>query len=280
MQIYEIYFEFREAFAGSRAAQVCGRDSKEFYFSKNFLQIEDSTEKYSIKSKKLQSILDQNSVYKNFSNYIIHLFLFNDYYSSYQRRNYILSGKFIEMIIYSLSISDKITEIDSSLIKEINLLINKNIVNESSKSVFTDINEFQNLSAEIHSVLYEKSDKDALNKDLSSRFTGIDIVDIHKHNENFRRIANKIPFGSEFLINERLKDENFEDDDSNEINESSNMYELDEISRAIIIWRSTFLDKIELNSISLFKILLKFFKNLDKLKKLELAFSYIKIEKK
>jgi hypothetical protein len=241
--------------------------SKLFSSMKKFQNVEISVNNYSIKAKELQIIINEDDGYKNISNYIIDLFIFNDYYSSYQRRNYIYSGKFLEMLIFSFSYPQYYNLIDKKNIDDIN-----SIIDNFKKDALEKINLFQNaesfheLNDEIYSILYDKTSQDAEHKLLSDTFNTI-LINTDKMNiKGLKKIANKIPFGSEFLTNNRYKQEYFGDDDADEVNECENKYDLTELSRNISIWRNVFLQNIELNSISLFEIIYKFFMNIEKIK--------------
>ncbi len=248
--------------------------SKSFSSMKKFHNAEISVDKHSIKAEGLQKILNEDDGYKDISNYIIDLFTFNDYYSSYQRRNYIYSGKFLESMIYSFSLHIRPNLIKKEWIVDVNNTINNfQKYNPKSVNLFQNIGAFQALNDEIYSILYDRTSEDAKDKLLSDKFNNILInVDekfIREENKNLKKIAYKIPFGSEFLTNNRYKDEKFEDDDADEINESENKYDLTELSKAISIWRNVFLGNVELNSISLFEIVYKFFENIEKIKILD-----------
>lgn len=242
-----------------------------FSSMKKFQDVEKSVDKYSIKAEGLQKILNEDDGYKDISNYIIDLFIFNDYYSSYQRRNYIYSGKFLESMIYSFSFHRIPNLVDKELTDEVNSTIN-NFSKDISESVnfFQNIDVFHTLNDEIYSILYDQNSKHTQNKVLSDKFNnlllGTNDNSIQERNKILKWIANQIPFGSEFLTNNRYKNERFEDADADEINESENKYDLIELSRAISIWRNVFLKNIELNSLSLYEIVYKFFKNIEKIK--------------
>lgn len=242
-----------------------------FSTMKKFNSAEISVDKYSIKAKGLQKILNEDDGYKDISNYIIDLFTFNDYYSSYQRRNYIYSGKFLESMIYSFSFHTISNLVDKEVIDDVN-----STINNFSKDTLKNVNFFQNLEVlhtlndEIYSILYDQNSEHTQNKVLSDKFNnllqGTNDKLIEEMNRTLKLIANKIPFGSEFLTNNRYKNEKFEDEDADEINESENKYDLTELSRAVSIWRNIFLKNIELNSLSLYEIVYKFFANIEKIK--------------
>ena len=241
-----------------------------FRLLSKFKNLEKSVDKYSIKSDGLQVILNKDYKYKDVSNYIIDLFIFNDYYSSYQRRNYIYAGKFLESIICSFSFKEDIEEITKNERDEINEIIDdflKNYDENDKKDLFQDFTKFYKLNDEIYSIIYDKNSNDATNKELSDKFNEIKgKYNFKEKVEYLKRITLKIPFASEFLHNNRYKNEDFYDDDSNEINETTNKYNLNDLSIEIAIWRSVFLDSIELNSLSLYEIIYKFFANIEKIK--------------
>lgn len=246
--------------------------TEEFRFLNKFKDLEKSVPRYSIQSKGLQTILNKDDDYNDILNYIIDLFIFNDYYSSHQRRNYIYTGKFLEAIIYSFSFDEEIKEIDDSLINKISKTIDEYLDNskDDKKDLFQDFEKFTKLNDEIYSTIYNGTCGDSDDKEFSNVFSEI------KENYNFKeredglvKIAAKIPFGSEFLHNNRYKDEEFHDDDSLDSNESTNNYNLKELSTEIAIWKKIFLNSVELNSLSLYEIIYKFFTNIEKIKSLE-----------
>ncbi len=228
-----------------------------------FNGIEKSKEQFSIKAEGLQSIINNlSNDYYDIANYIIDLFVFNDYYSSYQRRNYIYAGKFLESIIYSYSLSQKI-EISKETKKKINEYIALNL-KEKDKWSYQIL---KNLNDQVYSILYDKKDTHvhSSNKVLFEEFNSIKDIDLEDTISELKKIVKVIPFGSEFLHNNRYKEENFDDDSSDE-NESKNNYDLKDLSRAIVIWKNVFIDKNELNSLSLYEIIYKFFRNIEKAK--------------
>lgn len=258
-----------QSFEGSSYNLYKAFTSKSFSSMKKFHNAEISVDTHSIKAEDLKKIPNEDDEYKDIYNYIIDLFTFNDYYSSYQRRNYIYSGKFLESMIYSFSFHMQPTLIEKGWIVDVN-----NTINNFQKNTSKNINFFQNkdafhaLNDEIYSILYDKTSKDVLSDKFNKILINIDDEYVREGNKNLKKIANKIPFGSEFLTNNRYKDEKFEDADADadEINESENKYDLTELVRAIYIWRNVFLGNVELNSISLFEIVYKFFMNLEKIK--------------
>ncbi len=229
-----------------------------------FNGIEKSKDKFSIKAEGLQTIMNNtNNNYHDIANYIIDLFIFNDYYSSYQRRNYIYAGKFLESIIYSYSLSKKI-EISNDMKKEINEYISLNVQDKDKWSYQT----LKNLNDQVYSILYDEKDVHVPTEkeELFKKFKSMQVVDLEDTIHDLRKIAKEvIPFGSEFLHNHRYKEENF-DDDSNDENESKNKYDLKNLSRAIVIWRNVFIGNNKLNSLSMYEIIYKFFRNIEKAK--------------
>ena len=159
------------------------------------------------------------------------------------------------MLIYSFSYPQDKNFIDKKDIDDINDII-INFKNNSSEktNLFQNTEVFHAINDEIYSILYDKTSNHVKNKVLSDKFNTILINTDEMNIKGLKRIANKVPFGSEFLTNNRYKDEYFADNDADEINEWENKYDLVELSRAIVIWKSVFLENIELNSISLFEI--------------------------
>ncbi len=247
--------------------------SKDFSRMNKFKNIEISVDNFSIHGDNLQKLLKMDDNYKNISNYIIDLFIFNDYYSSHKRRNYIYSGKFLESMIYSFSIEKQEGLVEQTLINQVAEKINNySKKNEKKIDLFQNSEEFNKINDEIYSILYDKTSKDTNDKELSNKFNAIltnkDENIIKESELDLKLIANKIPFGAEFLTNNRYKKEEFQGEDAEEDYELKSTYDLGELSRAIIIWKNVFLNNIELNSISMFEIVYKFFTNIEKIKSL------------
>lgn len=245
-----------------------------------FKNIEESVKNYAIKGKSIDEALKVNNYYFNLSSYVTELFIFNDYFSSYQRRNYIFSGNFLEMIFYSFSLDynlDEINENDSSLINSmINPMKYKNSNNIVS-NILEDETSFRQLCVDIYNTLYSVTGDEKIEKVLNSenlklnkkcRELNFDKEYILKINKNFKNISTKIPFGSEFMNNKRYKEESDNVDELEYTGE--NNYDLtNEISRSIVIWKRVFCQNVKLNSLSMYEIVYKFFTNIEKLKWIE-----------
>ena len=217
------------------------------FFINSKLSTEIRENNLSIEYKNYNEI---QTTYNEIEKYIIDLFVFSDYFTQHQTKKYLFSGKFIEMMIYSISIEETIDfdDIKSKLID--NLINNINLENLLEDEGY-----------QIYSILYDKTNDDVDKKDidnleLSSFFNSYENkID----NNNLSDIANKIPFNSEFLYNKRfIDDKEMEEEDDLFIE-----YRIDDLNRELIIWKNLFCKDIKLNSLSLYEILHKFFNNFN-----------------
>lgn len=196
--------------------------------------------------------------YDDMEKYIVDLFVFSDYYTQHQTKKYFFVGKFIEMIIYSLSISEELSFEQSE----------KELINNKLKSI-----DFKSLLEEddynIYSIFYDRDNND-LEKpsENESKLSNIfNKIGLNSNDEILSEIPNKIPFNSDFLYNKRFVDSRFDDDDADLVLE----YETNELKRNLVIWKNIFCSRnLKLNSIALYEILHKFFNNFNVVKHLEL----------
>ena len=279
-ELSQLSFNDYESFEDNRYNIYKAFSSDIFSKLQKFRNIEESVKNYSIKGKSIDDALKINNYYFNLSSYITELFVFNDYFSSYQRRNYIFTGNFLEMIIYSFSLDSKLNEIKDDDISLINKMINPMKYKNSNNvliNILDDETSFRQLCIDIYNTLYSMTEYEELEKILNSenielnkkcRELNIDKEYILKINKNFKNISTKIPFGSEFMNNKRYKEES---DNLDEVEFSGeNNYDLsNEISRSILIWKRVFCQNVKLNSLSMYEIVYKFFTNIEKLKWIE-----------
>ena len=218
--------------------------SSEYFNSIEKLKLDNAKDKYSIQYKSLEEY--NENVKNNVSKYIVDLFVFNDYYSNHQRRNYIYAGKFIESIIFSL-FKNKLIDINESIINQVHTIINIDDIFKDNK-----LNEIYDDIKTIISEIVADSDNSLESK--------------------FKKISNGIPFGSDISNKkDRYKEENpIEKDGQDSENDVVLKYNLKDFTKEIIIWQNIFLKDIKLNSLSLYEIVYKFFRNLEKLKQLDL----------
>lgn len=243
-----------------------------FFKEQNKLKLDNATDKYAIQSKSLKKFINElDDKYNDLINYTMGLFIYNNYYSSYQTRNYIYSGKFVENMIYSLDKDDNIYINDFK--EEIPINIQKMITQELKRNnVFKDLDNFQSLLVEYYSTIYDY-DLSNINdsqckkimyelKDLNNSFHNLDIIE-----KDLLLIVNNTPFGSDFSTDDSNYKNDFSFNERNELNLNIE-YEVKNYSKYLVLWREIFLKNINLNSISLYEILLKFFKNLEKMKRI------------
>lgn len=188
-----------------------------------------------------KSYKKENSAANNVEKYIMDLFIFNDYYTQHQTRNYIFSGKFLEMIIFSLSIDVNVT-LDSKYLESIEEKINIDFLLKDGDS-------------EIYNYLYSGDVYNSV-KELNNT---VKIV------EKLNSINHTIPFNSEFIKNKRFND----DFDEWEEEELKFNYEINNLGVILSIWKSVFCREVKLNSISLYEIIHKFYNNYNLLKSLD-----------
>lgn len=203
--------------------------------------------------------------YDDMEKYIVDLFVFSDYYTQHQTKKYFFVGKFIEMIIYSLSISEELSFEQSE----------KELIRNKLKSI-----DFKSLLEEddynIYSIFYDKDNNDlekpSENESILSNI--FNKIGLNSNDEILSEIPNKIPFNSDFLYNKRFVDSRFDDDDADLVLE----YETNELKRNLVIWKNIFCTRnLKLNSISLYEVLHKFFNNFNVVKHLELNDTPLKI---
>jgi len=226
------------------------------FFKNSKLSLEQKSDNLVISNKNLKEFTKKESDYNDEEKYIASLFIFNDYYTQHQTKNFLFAGKFIEMLIYSLSITQDIDllEVEEQLTNMIN--------NES----FDDL--LKNKDYEVFNVIYDADSKDIENEsniELSNYFNMIEIEDTKKE---LQKIVIKIPFNSLFTENKRyLSDEN----SANDEDEVSLSFDTKEIYRDIIIWKNVFVsNNLKLNSPLIYEILHKFFNNYNAIKSLKL----------
>ena len=222
-------------------------------FKNNQINKEEKNKNLVIEYRNLQKY----SNYENIEKFIIDLFVFKDSISEHQTKNYLYSGKFIEMLIYSFSISQSIDIKYEAEQKIKDLLENINLDYIIKKKDFL-----------LYSILYDSHSNhvDIGNKKLSEYFSNleINIPENHKLDD----ILNKTPFN--FNDNELFNDESESEDEELLINNKdkellkNEMY--DEIFRKMIIWKNIYCKNIMLNSLSLMKIIEKFFNNYNQMK--------------
>jgi hypothetical protein len=259
-----------EAFSGNQYS-LYKAFSNSIFSSLKKLKLDNANDKFAIQRESLsREIKEEDKNFNNISNYIIDLFVFNNYYSSYQSRSYIYAGKFIENIIYSLNKFDVREFISDSMINQVHNYIDINI---DFEKLFKKDNLF-NLNAEIYTIIYESiSDVSSKNNiELQSLYVNAKKLitenfkdKIKEYEIKLKNITNKVPFGSDFSKNKSKYLKESDNSEEEEFNLKIS-YDLEEYSKDLIIWQNVFLDKVKLNSISMYEIIYKFFRNIEKIK--------------
>lgn len=245
--------------------------SSDLFSSIKKLKLDNSNDNFALQKESLSKEIKVKDVnYNNRSNYIIDLFVFDNYYSSYQSRSYIYSGRFIETIIYSLNKFEVKEFISESMINKVHEYIDNEL---NFDSLFKKDKLF-NLNAEIYSIIYERDDinKSEIDNKLQLLFSdGKDMIEekfeekINEYELDLKKITNKVPFGSDLSRNKNIYLDESDNLEEEEFNLKIN-YDLKEYSKDLILWQNVFLDEVKLNSISMYEIIYKFFRNIEKIK--------------
>lgn len=206
-----------------------------------------------------KSYKEAKTKYDDIEKYILDLFIFSDYYSQHQTKKYFFVGKFIEMIMYSLSISENLHFEQTE----------KELITNKLKSInFKYLLEGDDYN--IYSIFYDSDNKDLVTptEDESKLSSIFNQISLSEYDDILSEIPNKIPFNSIFMYNKRFVDTAIDGDELDLLLE----YKTDELKRKLIIWKNIFCSKdLKLNSISLYEILHKFFNNFNIVKHLELS---------
>lgn len=234
-------------------------------FKDSKLNIEKGKNNISIHYKSFPNINNFN--YKG--KFTADLFVHHNYYTeSNKTKKHLFSGKFLELIYFSLNF-DKNIDLLSLKDKE------KYKINEKyeelffkNKLSFNELKEMffsKNLEINQDSSIIDNN----LIEELSNCFNYQDLFD-ENDIDTMNRISYKIPFNSEFSKNKNFKKENeenedLEDDNTNVIVKHSND-DLCKLLLEILIWKKIFITNIKLNSLSLYETMHKFFNNLAILK--------------
>ena len=207
---------------------------------------EEKTEKkLVIESKSFNEFMRRKE--HNDAKFITSLFVFNDYYTQHQTKNYLFSGKFIEMLIFSFSIKETV-KIEERTAGEIVGLNDSCSFEEYRKGVVYNYDS-----------IYSRDRKDI----------EIDTSGIEKNSTLFK-IATKVPFNSELTKKRYLENYNDNSDDDSD-DEIIVPLKTEKIYEDIAIWKRLYIpDGLNLNTLSLYKIILKFFKNYGEVKPLAL----------
>lgn len=194
--------------------------------------VEKKNDYYSIPKDNLKSNINDLD---EFEKYILHLFIFSNYYHYKQStKNYIFTGKFIEMIIYSLSI-----------------ISNANKKNDNLK-------KFKSIKQIKEEILYTKiiQKKEFKTDDMISK--------------KLLEIVNNTPFNSEFKYGLKVFDT---DSESNELITEpmfiSSTIDINFLNKCFILWAEEYSTKVELNSVSMYRILNKFYEHIYELKEIQ-----------
>jgi hypothetical protein len=215
-------------------------------FQKLFQTKEIENGRYTIQYKNIDEVIEIQSKYSELENYIINLFIYNDYMTQHQTKNYIFSGKFVELIIFSLFIQDKL-ELDENLFQ--------NIRKKIKEINFDGIIKGEDYT--IYSIIFDTDSKDVDETDFKKDSNYFNELQIYKDFLELSLIANSTPFNSN-RISEKVEEEK-EDEIFIE-------YRTESLSRTLILWKNIFANNINLSSTALYRILEKFFANLNDMK--------------
>ena len=183
----------------------------------------------------------------NDAKFITSLFVFNDFYTQHQTKNYLFSGKFIEMLIFSFSIKETV-KIEERTAGEIVGLNDSCSFEEYRKGVVYNYDSIYSRDRE----------------DIEIDTSGIE------ENSTLFKIATKVPFNSELTKKRYLENYNDNSDDDSD-DEIIVPLKTEKIYEDIAIWKRLYIpDGLNLNTLSLYKIILKFFKNYGEVKPLAL----------
>ncbi|MDD2888155.1 MAG: hypothetical protein PHY66_10160 [Aliarcobacter sp.] len=206
---------------------------------RNILQYKEKESRdFVIQYTNLKDILKVASTHQDLENYILNLFIYNDYIKGnhHQTKNYIYSGKFIQCMIFSLFIKEKI-ELNT---EEIQLILNK------IQSIDLDF-LINNGDYEIYSMIFNDD----------SEYFKTQNIDIDFLELSF--IINSVPFNSS-----KIDDKS---DNNNGIEEEVVVdYKTFDLSKDLILWKNIFAKNLILNSTTLYRILDKFYENLSYMK--------------
>ena len=209
---------------------------------------EEKTEKrLVIESKSFNKFMRRKE--HNDAKFITSLFVFNDYYTQHQTKNYLFSGKFIEMLIFSFSIKETVK------------------IEERTAGEIVGLNDSYSFE-EYYKGAVPKYDYDHIysrdREDIEIDTSGIE------ENSTLFKIATKVPFNSELTKKRYLENYNDNSDDDSD-DEIIVPLKTEKIYEDIAIWKRLYIpDGLNLNTLSLYKIILKFFKNYGEVKPLAL----------
>lgn len=229
--------------------------NKDFFKNQNKLKLDKSSDKYALQSKSLESLFNDKDDFDNeIKNYIVNLFIFNNYYSSYQTRNYIFSGRFIESMIYSLD-KKKFT----------NNLFDKNYIDSKNNYISLELKKMQTFNLEKFKKIYTETYKDYEDSTLYKKNQDFSII-LRKTEKELKLLLTYIPFGS---LNENNKFEKHHEKHDYKITSNYSFYKY---AKLLLIWQSIHLNKDNyFNSVWLYEVLLKFFRNIEKIKEINFS---------
>lgn len=173
------------------------------------------------------------------------------------------AGKFIELMIYTLSLN-----INKKIEENIKAEIDSFLEVEYEKYLKGDYFFYNLLYGKIED--YEESEEDNYKKvNIDKIVNFLETIDKIELTE-LDRIVENVPFNSQFSTKSRFLSDKDEDEDFVDEDETFS-YDLKEVNESLIRWKTIFEENIKLNVVSLYEIIDKFFKNLYPLKSSEKA---------
>lgn len=236
------------------------------FFKNSKLSVEKPSNKYVIETKNFDEIQSRLS---SMDKFIIDLFVFNDFYTQHQTRNFIFAGKFIEMIIFTLSIQNKVN-FDKNIFEKVSVELKKENFDSIIKKEYLSTYVSLFINADILNTsedgIYYKNKLEKENKTDILEYMTLFKIDANLF--ELSEIVNKVPFNSDFSSNKRFFNQlNIENEEN--LDDLFLEYDIKTLNKSLIIWKNIFYRKVKLNSLSLYEILHKFFNNLVILKELD-----------
>ena len=216
---YHIY----EAFLGLEQYIKKEELNEDFYITKNTKNQE--YQKYTLLNIKLEE----------YETLLVKLFSDDTAFSSYQKRLFLISGKFLRLMIKSFELIEK-------------KLITEEILNELIIITNQELNNYDNLKKCIKE--YDEKER----KILQTCKIDDDFL------SNINEILYSLPYGIEY------KDVSFSEEDEESGYLKLNDDVVRQLAKQILIWNHLFIRKNNFLSVSLYKIINKFFENINSFK--------------
>lgn len=180
--------------------------------------------------------------------YIYSLFTYAEYINSYSTRLFIVGKKFIKLLVYSLD-----------MYKNFNI----------EKNIFCSFNdEYKSKIKNISTINEVKWNEDLFKKMKEYEKIENECIKNIKNNDFSDKELERILFEKNIYFT-NTKEDSFNQDESDEdINEDNINYK--DIYFRLLFWNNNFIKQDYLTSVSLYKILIKFYKNIKALEELKL----------